>query len=153
MNTSSRHGRLEELLRSDAADFRSQAPEGLGARAATRVRPREAAGRRVRALGPVLAAAAAGVVVSVGAWTLFNRSGSVAPQPVALEGRVANAGLLVEPIQDLLDLDLSRVEQAVVARADPLRSEAENLWSDASRAAQGFVRGLPSPLREALQPR
>ncbi len=103
---------------------------------------------------PVLAAMAAGVLVFLGARTLFDRSG---PPPVAVadavEGYAANAGLLIEPLQELLALDLSRVEQAVVAQADPLKSEAENLWLDASRAAEGFVRGLPSPLREALQPR
>ena len=45
-------------------------------------------------------------------------------------------------------------EDGLVAMADdPLQAEADRLWSDASRAAEGLVAVFPAPLRRRFQPR
>ncbi len=153
-----RHERLEERLRSEARSFRTRSPLGLGARALERARSGEARAATPWRWGWVASAAAVvALVFAARAWL----AGPVA-KPSAPARDPVDPALLVRPLEQLLELDLSPVESAwrtyaggplLAAMNDPLRSEAEKIWIDASRTAQGFVSQLPSPLREAFVPR
>lgn len=139
-----RSARLEAGLRSAAREFGPTPPPELRARILAAV---QRAPRAVPVPAPVAheragtwLAVAAAVLVLCGAWWLARASGSApasGPAFVRLTRGVFGAGRGV----------LALPQEA----EDSLRSEAERLLADTTRAAQLVVRGLPGPLRQRLE--
>jgi hypothetical protein len=81
---------------------------------------------------------------------LLNRDDPDAAAPAATPAAVA-AG--VDDLFEMRDL-LAWSEEGLLALADdPLQAEADRLWSDASRAAEGLVATIPAPLRRRFEAR
>jgi len=134
---------LDQRLRDGVRAFAPEPPPALRGRilAALREAPRPVPRPRLlllERLGNGLAAAAA-LLALCGAWWLTRAAPTpppAGPRVVALSRGLLEAGSLV---------------MALPRQAEGnLRSEAERLLEDTTRAAAGVVRGLPAPLRDSL---
>jgi len=142
--------RFERNLRDGARAYRRDPLHGLRARVLAEVRahrategpgPRGAPGSSARSARRLLWLAAAAVLLAIGAWAW---SLGRAAQPATRQASIVSLS------RELLDAGTRVLDLPAEAEGN-LRVEAKNLLLDASRAAEGVVRGLPLPLRASLE--